>query len=133
MIEPASLVWRKTNAIPRKEGEKGYERKFALKTILKFYPKIEPLYQGILHQNILETRFTCIGWSHEKEDNRFRIVLLFQNATIFVFCSCSVLNSIKSNLRQYAINSRPSESVRPVPPWPDQNFPHSIQSKSFIV
>ena len=56
MIEPAPLVWRKTNAIRRKEGEKGYERKFALKTILKFYPKIEPLYQGILHENILETR-----------------------------------------------------------------------------
>ena len=78
MIEPASLVWRKTNAIQRKEGEKGakrgrkggekgakrgrkggekgYERKFALKTILKFYPKIEHLYQGILHENILETR-----------------------------------------------------------------------------
>ena len=61
MIEPASLVWRKTNAIRRKEGEKGYERKFALKIILKFYPKIEPLYQGILHQNILETRLTYPG------------------------------------------------------------------------
>ena len=42
--------------IPRKEGERGNEKKFALKTISKFYPKIEPLYQGILHENILDTR-----------------------------------------------------------------------------
>ena len=42
--------------IRRKEGERGNEKKFALKTISKFYPKIEPLYQGILHENILETR-----------------------------------------------------------------------------
>ena len=35
---------------------KGAMKKFALKTISKFYPKIEPLYQGVLHQNILETR-----------------------------------------------------------------------------
>ena len=63
MTEPASLVWRKTNAIWCKEGEKHYERKFVLKTISKFYPKIEPLYQGILlHENSLETR---LGQTHQ--------------------------------------------------------------------
>ena len=33
-----------------KKGERGNEKKFAPKTISKFYPKIEPLYQGILHR-----------------------------------------------------------------------------------
>ena len=29
--------------------------------------------------------------------------------------------------------TRPSETVRPIRPWPDQTFPHSIQNKSYIV
>ena len=56
MIEPASQVCGERQM---QYGEKGYERKFALKTILKFYPKIEPLYQGILHMRISWKR----GWN----------------------------------------------------------------------
>ena len=36
-------------------------------------------------------------------------------------------------VRQLTLISRPSEAVRPVRPWPDQNFPHSIQNKSYVV
>ena len=61
----------------RKEGEKGCERKSALKTILKFYPKIEPLYQGILHQNILGTRLKPRDWAGDRMAVR---ALRMQNA-----------------------------------------------------
>ena len=29
--------------------------------------------------------------------------------------------------------ARPSEAVRPIPAWPDQNFPYSVRNKSYSV
>ena len=56
MIEQLHLM-AKDKCNTAKRGRKRQRKKFALKTISKFYPKIEPLYQGILHhENILEMR-----------------------------------------------------------------------------
>ena len=52
MIEQLQYVAKEYGEKRAKEAMK----KFTLNTISKFYKKIEPLYQGILHENILETR-----------------------------------------------------------------------------
>ena len=50
-----------TKEYGEKKSVRGNEKKFALKTISKFYPKIEPLYQGILDEMRISWKR---GWAH---------------------------------------------------------------------